>query len=173
MHTQLEYISLLYQDVQTEYERQIECIKGKFEEVKEILERKERELVEDVEGRFRPLTSKLLGFVEELGKGLKANREKIEGLEGVRRMQEEEKVIRFQPVQVHIHITHSDPCLPTPPYPPLPHPQSASSLPQPHTSIRPHPLPESGWKSLVPVFPSKYKCLGVCYIPCVLDIVPG
>lgn len=100
MHTQLEQISLLYQDVQTEYERQIEGIKGKFEEVKEILERKERELVEDVEGRFRPLTSKLLGFVEELGKGLKANREKIEGLEGVRRMQEEEKVIRFQPVQV-------------------------------------------------------------------------
>ena len=46
-------------------------------------------------------------------------------------------------VQRGITVPVNSATSPSPPYPPRPHPRSPSQLAQPHSRIRPHPLPDS------------------------------
>lgn len=91
---------MLFQVVQSAYESQIEFAKGKFQALKAVLENREREIMEEIDGVFHPLTSKLLGFSSELEKGLQVNGEQLSRLEELMSLSEQDRVLQFHPAEV-------------------------------------------------------------------------
>ena len=96
----LEQVSMLYQVVEAAYESQVEFAKGKFLALKAALEAREKEILEDIDGVFQPLTSKLLSFTSELDQSLKSNTEQLSTLEEMVKLSDQDRVLRFHPVEV-------------------------------------------------------------------------
>ena len=91
---------MLYQVVEAAYESQVEFAKGKFLALKAALEAREKEILEDIDGVFQPLTSKLLSFTSELDQSLKSNTEQLSTLEEMVKLSDQDRVLRFHPVEV-------------------------------------------------------------------------
>ena len=96
----LEQVSLLYQVVESAYENQLDFAKTKFQVLRDALDAREREIIEDIDNVFQPLTSKLLSYTAEFDRCLKANNETVQALEEIMKMKDEERVVKFHPVEV-------------------------------------------------------------------------
>ncbi|CAG9331677.1 unnamed protein product [Blepharisma stoltei] len=96
----LNRIGLLHNKINIEKEEYVINIKEKIQEVREALDQKELELLEELECMIRPITSKLEGISAEFQAALKFNKAELKYIEDLGKMEIKDQIEKFRTFQV-------------------------------------------------------------------------